>query len=51
VRGASVCSSVAWASGGCCYHAEAGLERWVGWGLLAHNLCQISRSVVAESAR
>jgi IS5 family transposase len=35
----------------CRYHGEAGLERWVGWGLLAHNLRQISRSVVAESAR
>jgi len=30
---------------------EAGMERWVGWGLLAHNLRQISRSVVADSAR
>ena len=35
----------------CRYHSEAGMERWVGWGLLAHNLRQISRSVVAESAR
>ena len=35
----------------CRYHGEAGMERWVGWGLLAHNLRQISRSVVAESAR
>jgi len=28
----------------CRYHGEAGMERWVGWGLLAHNLRQISRS-------
>ena len=34
----------------CRYHGDAGMERWVGWGLLAHNLRQISRSVVAESA-
>jgi IS5 family transposase len=35
----------------CRYHGEAGMERWVGWGLLAHNLRQVSRSVVALSAR
>jgi IS5 family transposase len=35
----------------CRYHGEAGMERWVGWGLLAHNLRQIGRSVAAESAR
>jgi IS5 family transposase len=29
----------------CRYHGDAGMERWVGWGLLAHNLRQISRSV------
>jgi transposase, IS5 family len=34
----------------CCrYHGEAGMERWVGWGLLAHNLRQISRSVAAAA--
>jgi transposase, IS5 family len=27
----------------CRYHGPAGLERWVGWGVLAHNLRQISR--------
>jgi IS5 family transposase len=32
----------------CRYHGEQGIERWVGWGLLAHNLRQISRSVAAE---
>jgi IS5 family transposase len=35
----------------CRYHGEAGMERWVGWGLLAHNLRQISHSVIAESGR
>jgi transposase, IS5 family len=28
----------------CRYHGPAGMERWVGWGVLAHNLRQISRS-------
>jgi len=35
----------------CRYHGEEGMERWVGWGLLAHNLRQISRSVVAQSVK
>jgi IS5 family transposase len=35
----------------CRYHGEAGMERWVGWGILAHNLRQISRSVAVETAR
>jgi transposase, IS5 family len=35
----------------CRYRGEAGMERWVGWGLLAHNLRQIGRSMVAQSAR
>lgn len=35
----------------CRYHGEAGMERWVGWGLLAHNLRQISRSVITQSTR
>jgi IS5 family transposase len=34
----------------CRYHGDAGMERWVGWGLLAHNLRQISRSLAAESS-
>jgi len=33
----------------CRYHGEAGMERWVGWGLLAHNLRQIGRSVATRS--
>jgi len=34
----------------CRYRGEHGLERWVGWGILAHNLRQISRSVADGSA-
>jgi transposase, IS5 family len=34
----------------CRYHGVAGMERWVGWGILTHNLRQISRSVVAQRA-
>jgi IS5 family transposase len=26
----------------CLYHGEAGMERWVGWGVIAHNLRQIA---------
>jgi transposase, IS5 family len=33
----------------CRYHGEAGMEGWVGWGLLAHNLRQISRSVTTQA--
>jgi IS5 family transposase len=29
----------------CRYHGEAGMERWVGWGVLAHNLWIIGRTV------
>jgi IS5 family transposase len=35
----------------CRYHGEAGMERWVGWGVLAHNLRQISRSMVTQVAK
>jgi IS5 family transposase len=34
----------------CRYHGEVGLERWVGLGILAHNLRQISWSVAAHRA-
>jgi transposase, IS5 family len=34
----------------CRYHGEDGMERWVGWSLLAHNLRQISRSVATQPA-
>lgn len=28
----------------CRYHGEAGMERWVGWGLIAHDLRVIARA-------
>lgn len=34
--------------GRCRYHGEAGMERWVGFGLLAHNLRQISHSLATR---
>src|SRR5215216_5652525 len=34
----------------CLDHGEEGMERWVGWGILAHNLRQISRTQVARQA-
>jgi IS5 family transposase len=34
----------------CRYHGLAGMERWVGWGILAHNLRQISRTVASRCA-
>ena len=34
----------------CRYHGDAGMERWVGLGLLAHNLRQISRSLATRHA-
>jgi transposase, IS5 family len=32
----------------CRYHGPDGMERWVGWGVLAHNLRQISRSCASR---
>jgi transposase, IS5 family len=32
----------------CRYHGEAGMERWVGFGLLAHNLRRISHSLASR---
>jgi IS5 family transposase len=34
----------------CLYHGEAGMERWVGWGILAHDLRQIAQTLVARAA-
>jgi IS5 family transposase len=35
----------------CCLdHGEEGMNRWVGWGILAHNLRQISRTQAARQA-
>jgi IS5 family transposase len=31
-------------------HGEAGMGRWVGWGIVAHNLAQIARAVAARRA-
>jgi IS5 family transposase len=35
----------------CRYHGQAGMERWVGLGILAHNLRQISHCVATRSTR
>lgn len=29
----------------CLYHGDDGMERWVGWGILAHNLQQIAHAI------
>lgn len=34
----------------CLDQAEEGMERWVGWGILAHNLRQTARTQVARRA-
>ena len=34
----------------CRYHGVAGMERWVGWGILAHNLRTMSRAMVQRRA-
>jgi transposase, IS5 family len=34
----------------CLYHGEEGLGRWVGWGIVVHNLVQIGRTVTARPA-
>ena len=34
----------------CLEHGEEGMGRWVGWGILAHNLRQISRTQAARRA-
>jgi transposase, IS5 family len=34
----------------CRYHGEDGMERWVGLGILAHNLRQISHSLASRRA-
>ena len=34
----------------CLDHGEEGMERWVGWGILAHNLRQIARRQAARQA-
>ena len=34
----------------CLDHGVEGMERWVGWGILAHNLRQISRTQASRQA-
>ena len=34
----------------CRDHGEAGMARWIGWGILAHNLTKIAQTVVRRSA-
>jgi IS5 family transposase len=33
--------------GRCRYHGEDGMERWVGWGLIAHDLRVIAQATAA----
>jgi IS5 family transposase len=35
----------------CRYHGTAGMERWVGWGIIAHNLRVIAQTTAVEPAR
>jgi IS5 family transposase len=35
----------------CRYHGTAGMERWVGWGVIAHNLRVIAQATAAYPAR
>jgi IS5 family transposase len=34
----------------CRYHGQAGMERWVGWGIIAHNLRLISQHAARAAA-
>jgi IS5 family transposase len=34
----------------CRYRGEAGMERWVGWGVIAHDLRAIGRAVARRQA-
>lgn len=34
----------------CLYRGERGMGRWIGWGILAHNLSKIAQSVAAGAA-
>jgi IS5 family transposase len=34
----------------CRYHGRAGMERWVGWGIITHDLLQISRRTARRAA-
>ena len=32
----------------CLYHGQDGFERWVGWGIIAHDLFKIASTLVAR---
>jgi IS5 family transposase len=32
----------------CLYHGQDGIERWIGWGLIAHNLLRIGTTLAAR---
>jgi transposase, IS5 family len=34
----------------CRYHGRAGMERWVGWGIITHDLLQMSRRLASKAA-
>jgi transposase, IS5 family len=34
----------------CLDHGEAGMGRWVGWGILAHNLAKVAQTQAARAA-
>ncbi len=34
----------------CLYRGEAGMGRWIGWGILAHNLSKIAQTTAARAA-
>ena len=36
--------------GRCLEHGEEGMGRWVGWGILVHNLAKISEAQAARAA-
>ena len=35
----------------CRDHGEAGMARWVGWGIVTHNLAQLARAQARRPAR
>jgi IS5 family transposase len=35
----------------CFYRGELGFSRWIGWGIIAHNLTIISRSILAKNIK
>lgn len=35
----------------CLYRGESGFSRWVGWGIISHNLTIMSRSIIKMNQR